>query len=292
MRLRLTLATNEFNPVLPVNYQYPFSAAIYKIIQRADATYSAFLHNSGYGENHKRFKLFTFSDLNVPFQIVNDRLLLKRDNAKLVVCFHLPQAAENFIKGLFMHQQLEIADVKSKATFIVQQIEAVSNELINDRLINDQLMNISVQPLSPIVTGRKNDKGYYDYRSPSDADFTDCLLHNWTEKYKTVNNVDENCLQQIKEQTKIKVHLFSRQPQQRLITFKQGTAEETRIRGYMKFRLQLTASKEMVKLALNAGLGLYNSMGCGGKLYLYDFTLFMLELYNSMGCGCVEVPLH
>lgn len=230
MRLQLTLNTRDTNAVLPVNYQYPFSAAIYKIIQRADAEYSTFLHDYGYGNHHKRFKLFTFSDLNVPFQIISDRLLLKRDNAKLLVCFHLPQAAENFIKGLFMHQQLEIADKKSRATFVVQQIE-----VMRDELMKDEPVNVAVQPLSPLVTGRKNDKGYYDYRSPVDADFTDCLLHNWMEKYKTVIDVDEKGLLQIKEQTKIKVQLFSQPPQQRLITIKQDTAEQTRVRGYTKF---------------------------------------------------------
>jgi len=197
MRLRLTLNTTNRTTIVPINYQYPFSAAIYKIIQRADAVYSAFLHNYGYGNEHKHFKLFTFSDLNVPFQIANDRLLLKRDNAKLLVCFHLPQAAENFVKGLFMNQQLEIADKTSKATFVVQQIESVA-ENIDYASDKNESISVTVQPLSPVVAGRKNDKGYYDYRSPADADFTDCLLHNWIEKYKTVHDADANCLQQIK----------------------------------------------------------------------------------------------
>lgn len=259
MRFNLTLVTNVSSSLITLNYQYPLSAAIYKIIQRADASFSAFLHNTGYGQG-KSFKLFTFSDLNTTFKINGDRMQMLDNKAQLTVCFHITQAAENFIKGLFMHQQLEIADKKSKATFVVQQIESIAENINHDANKN---LSVVVQPLSPIVTGRKNEKGYYDYRSPLDADFTDCLLHNWLEKYKAINDIDENSLHQIKEQTKIKVQLFHSPPKQRLITIKQGTPEETKIRGYTKFGMQLTAPEVMVQLALDAGLGLYNSMGCG-----------------------------
>lgn len=36
--------------VIPVNYQYPLSSAIYSIISKGDATYADFLHENGYGK--------------------------------------------------------------------------------------------------------------------------------------------------------------------------------------------------------------------------------------------------
>jgi CRISPR-associated endoribonuclease Cas6 len=48
MRLQLNLTTQQQNPVLPDNYQYPLSAAVYKIVERADSNYSKFLHETGY----------------------------------------------------------------------------------------------------------------------------------------------------------------------------------------------------------------------------------------------------
>jgi hypothetical protein len=48
MRLELTLTPSVGHGLLPVNYQYPLSAAIYKIIQQADEKYSAFLHDTDY----------------------------------------------------------------------------------------------------------------------------------------------------------------------------------------------------------------------------------------------------
>ena len=48
MHFLLTLSTDSYRQHLPVNYQYPLSAVIYQILQRADSGYAAFLHNSGY----------------------------------------------------------------------------------------------------------------------------------------------------------------------------------------------------------------------------------------------------
>jgi len=254
------MKTNASPPLLTLNYQYPLSAAIYKIIQKADSAFAGFLHNTGYGSGHKSFKLFTFSDINTPFTIVGDRMQMLGDTARLTICFYMPQAAENFIKGLFMYQQLEIADRKSRAGFVVQQVENIATPVHHPANEN---MAVVVQPLSPIVTGRKNDQGYYDYRSPHDADFTGCLLHNWLEKYRTVTGMDAGGMQEIKQQVKISVQLFSQPFKQRLVAIKQGTDEETRIRGYTKFRLRLTAPGDMIQLALDAGLGLYNSQGMG-----------------------------
>src|SRR4051794_13075965 len=114
MRLKLTLQTLHHPAFLPFNYQYPLSSAIYKIIRSADKEFATFLHNKGYGEGYKSFKLFTFSDIKTSFIKNGDRMQLQNDHAELLVCFYIPQAAENFIKGLFLNQRLEIADHKSK----------------------------------------------------------------------------------------------------------------------------------------------------------------------------------
>lgn len=253
MRFKLTLRTTT-HALIPFNYQYPLSAAIYRIIQRADAAFAAFLHNTGYGEGHKSFKLFTFSDLHTPFIPRGDRMQLTSGEAGLTVCFYLPQAAEHFIRGLFMHQQLEIADRASKTVFDIVAVEGLHTPV-------PATSRVMLQPLSPLVAGRKNERGHYDYRHPQDADFTECLVYNWIEKAIAaripVIAGDDN------PEIKIDVLFNDRAPKQRLITIKAGTDAETRIRGYTQFRLAVTASSEMLELALGAGLGLYNAMGCG-----------------------------
>lgn len=253
MRFKLSLLTAK-GALLPFNYQYPLSSAIYKIIQRADAAFASFLHDRGYGKEGKSFKLFTFSDIRTPFARHGDRMRLLTGEAELIVCFYLPQAAENFIKGLFMNQQLEIADRGSKAVFHIAQIESIADPAIN----GDSLV---LQPLSPIVVGRKNERGHYDYRSPEDADFAECLYYNWMEKCAAVGLpvvVGEE-----EPDVSIEVLLFKHPPQQRLITIKSGTEAETKIRGYTKFRLRVAAPVEMLEVPLGAGLGLYNAQGMG-----------------------------
>jgi CRISPR-associated endoribonuclease Cas6 len=69
MRFKLTLKVNRevFGDILPLSYQYELSAAIYKILSKADAEYATWLHNNGFELNpQKKFKLFTFSRLRIP----------------------------------------------------------------------------------------------------------------------------------------------------------------------------------------------------------------------------------
>ncbi len=257
MRFTLTLSTqNTYNSILPINYQYPLSAAIYKIINRADEQYAAFLHSTGYQYNNKTFKFFTFSDLRTPFHVKGDRMMMNSNTANLTICFHIPDAAENFIKGLFMHQQLDIADKVSRVSFTVQQVVAESTQI----LIDD---NILVQPMSPVVVGRKNERGNYDYVSPEDADFPALITQNLLDKCAAEMEPNETELAELKKSIKIVPLFFSNAPRGRLLTIKAGTEAETKVRGYDKFRLRITAPKRVIEMALNGGIGMNNAMGMG-----------------------------
>lgn len=254
----LTLNTSDNNPVLPVNYQYPLSAVIYKIIERADAQYAQFLHGQGYGAEHKRFKLFTFSDLKIPFTIRQDRLLLTGREAKLIICFHIPEAMENFVKGLFAHQQLEIADIKSRVQFTVSQVEMLP--VLNGMYSNDEEVTVQLQPLSPVVAGIKNSKGHYDYLSPEDPAFKKAIVYNWKEKYAALYG--QAAAENVFSKLQIEV-TQAHNTRSRLITIKANTEQQTRIRGFTHFKLNVQAPKLAIELAMGAGLGLYNSQGMG-----------------------------
>lgn len=253
MRFNLILHTISHPAILPVNYQYPLAAAIYKILGRADPAYATFLHEQGYHRlgSLKSFKLFTFSDLRTPFHIAGDRLHLKTNTASLTICFHLPKAAENFIKGLFIEQEIDIADTKNKVTFCVQQVEAVAMPMEENGMV--------LQPFSPIVCGRKNDRGNYDFLAPGDPDFIPQLLYNWREKYGALyNDADMGFAD-----AGMEVRFYKNPPKSRLITIKADTEEATQVRGFVNFQLQVYGKKEALELLLNSGAGVYNSMGMG-----------------------------
>lgn len=260
MKFILILVPDTQTSLLPVNYQYPLSAAVYKIIKQADKKYSAFLHDTGYQlPNGKSFKLFAFSDLRMPFQIKGDRMQINSSPASLVIGFHIEEAASHFMRGLFINQRIEIADKISKTRFSVSQVQLLP-EVIPE--VIGAVPQVILQPLSPIVVGRKNTKGNYDFLSPLDPDFPMWLTHNWIEKYKATvgNSVDEETL---KKSIEIKVINTASEIKSRLITIKAFTSAETRIRGYTRFRMDVKAPKPLLELALNAGLGLCNSQGMG-----------------------------
>ncbi len=254
MQFKITLHTAESHQLIPINYSYPLSSALYRIIAKGDADYAAFLHESGYG---KGFKLFTFSQINCPFRIEGDRLRLQSNELWLQVAFHLPQAMENFIKGLFLSERIDIADKHSRASFTVKSIESLPDSL--SQFKNNEIVNIALKPLSPIVVGLQNAKGNYDFLSPGDVRFKESLLYNWRGKIATC--FDEHTAASALLLMEI---MPMRQPfKSRLITIKADTLEETQIRGWMNFELKVTGEKRFVELLLNAGAGLYNAMGCG-----------------------------
>ncbi len=256
MRLLLTLNNIKENQILPINYQYPLASAIYRILQNADASYSLFLHEKGYG---KGFKLFTFSDIKCPFKIDNDRLLLLSNKIEIIVCFHLPKAADTFIKGLFMSQQVDIADRKSKTRFTVEQVKSLASPL--DSFQKDEDVKILLRPLSPVVCGLKNDKGHYVFLSPEDTRFEEMLFVNWEEKCKSV--FEKETTKRIMASAFIQTVFYKNPPRSRLITIKANTDAETKIRGFNNFEINIKGKKEAVELLLNSGVGLYNAQGMG-----------------------------
>lgn len=256
MRLKLTLQSEKEKQLIPINYQYPLSAAIYKILKNADVEYAEFLHEEGYG---KGFKLFTFSDIKCPFKIQDDRLILLSNKIELIVCFHLPKAAETFIKGLFMSQQIDIADKKSKSVFIIEQVESLESPL--EKYHNSDEVEVLLKPLSPIVCGLKSENRNYTFLSPEDDRYEEMLFLNWQEKVKAIyeNGEADNLMQS----GLLEIVYLRNPPKSRLITIKAYTNAETKIRGFVNFNMNIKGKKEAVELLLNSGVGLYNAQGMG-----------------------------
>ncbi|MEZ4968873.1 MAG: CRISPR-associated endoribonuclease Cas6 [Flavobacteriaceae bacterium] len=256
MRFRLLLASKIAGAIIPINYQYPLSAAIYRILAKADTEYATFLHEKGYavGEGFKHFKLFTFSDLRTKFKLRGDRMYLSSD-LELIVSFHLPEAAQHFVKGLFLSQNMDIADKKSKATFIVRMVEAMPDPFGQTNI--DKSICVDLRPISPCVAGIKNNKGDYDFISPVDARFPLAIKHNWEQKLKALG------MPYNEEELQVRVNLLKTAPKSRLVVIKAGTKAQTRIRGFMNFGLQLEGNKKNIEVLCNAGAGIYNAQGMG-----------------------------
>lgn len=253
MRFKLVLSAERSHAIIPVNYSYPLSAAIYRIIAKGDTQYASFLHETGYG---KGFKFFTFSQVNCPFRIAGDRLVLLSNEMHFQIAFHLPQAAAHFVKGLFQSERVDIADKKSSAGFNIKTVESLSDPLALRK--DEEILHLTLSPLSPVVSGRKNEKGNYDFISPDNPLFTGNLIHNWRNKIAAcydANRAEKALLM-------AEVNAVSQPFKSRLMTIKAGTPQETKIRGWLNLGLRVTAEKRFIDLLLNAGAGLYNGVGC------------------------------
>lgn len=254
MRFKIVLEAVGGDKILPVNYQYPLSAAIYRIMSKGDAAYTKLLHNSGYG---KGYKFFCFSDLRAPFRVKGDRIFLKGGIVEFKVTFHLPEAMKNFVQGLFASEYIDIADMQTKQTFTVKSIEGILNGV--EHYLPREFVNILVCPISPLVIGVKNEKWHYDYLNPDDERFVEMFIYNWREKIKTFYDEETAKNALLIAET---IH-YPNPSKSRLITIKRGTTEETKIRGFVNFKLKIQAERCFVELLLNTGAGLYNAQGMG-----------------------------
>ena len=126
MRFRLILSVNKkaFGNLLPINYQYEQSAAIYRILSRANSEFSAWLHDNGFvnKEGNKRFKLFTYSRFKIeqwPLLKDSERLAILSARVEWQISFLPEKITETFIEGIFSKQTFEVGDRRSTLKFHV-----------------------------------------------------------------------------------------------------------------------------------------------------------------------------
>lgn len=257
--VNMRLEMGNGTALMPFNYQYPLASAIHHLMRKSDEEYACFFHDVGY--SNERYKLFTFSDIKIPFIPKQDRMLLLGDAASFKACFHVPEAAQHFVKGAFLSEQIVIGDRISEVRFKVQEIESCLLEL-PQKTTNP--ITVVVQPISPMVVGSRSEYATSTtYHSPYELAFTDRLTFSWIQKYKAVSGLSEAEVSTLRQMVRTEVLFGTLPPVERRITIKDGSDNAQKVRGYIRFGLRLTAPTEMIELALNSGLGIKNSIGMG-----------------------------
>ncbi|MDR3695601.1 CRISPR-associated endoribonuclease Cas6 [Mucilaginibacter sp.] len=257
MRFKLTLLPTDKNTAVPFNYQYALSAVIYHKIANASLEYANFLHQKGYALNDhsKHFKFFTFSNLEGKFSASKGALVLQSPETGFLLCCHMPEFAAHLITGVFADQHIAIGGSGAKATFSIGQIISLPATFKDE---DDSISHtVKLNLLSPLVVGRTNAKGNDDYLSPKDEDFIPLLHTNLADKLAVAFDSAYS------GQIRIAAKYVPEKLKSRLVTIKEGTPAETRVRGFTGFTLEMTAPGNVINLALDAGLGGMNSMGFG-----------------------------
>jgi len=252
MRFKITLNRTGKQKMLPMDYQYYLSAWIYKVISMADREFANFLHSSGYTTGSKRFKLFSYSPLDFGRPVLWKEKALFEIHAEqlfLNVSFHLAEAAEKFIIGLFNNQQVYVGDQFNGLDLVVVQVE---------RLPEPELKNtMHYRAVSPVVISLKEDNSKYaQYLAPTDNDYDNLLQQNLLNKYNSVPDAVS-----LPENINFEFKLNST-PKSKLVTIKPYTHEQSKVRGFV-FDFTLTCPAEIHHLILATGIGEKNSTGFG-----------------------------
>ena len=254
MRFKLILQVKRraFGNLLPINYQYEQSGAIYRILASADEAYASWLHDNGFRlDNGKTFKLFTYSRFKIDkYKILHkeERLQILSDTIEWQLGFLPEKSTEKFIQGVFQDQVFEIGDTKSVVQFIVRSVEAMPEPDYSERMV--------FATMSPLCLKLRRSDGKVNYLSPTDAHSPFLLFNGLFDKYKLFYGKD---CPYVFSECKMKV---LDTPKSALIKVKAGMPEETRVRGFM-CKLEITAPVELMQLMYEGGVGSLNSQGFG-----------------------------
>lgn len=252
MRFQITLNREGRQRMLPMDYQYYLSAWIYKVIAGADSGFSDFLHSEGYTIGSKHFKLFNYSPLGFgkPTLWKEKSLFeINTDQITLNVSFHLADAAEKFIIGLFNNQQVYVGDKFNGLDMTVVQVERLPDPLLQKTMDYSTLSSV-------VVSLGSEESKYAKYIPPGDDFYAVLLRKNLWNKYSSAPNAN-----QLPEDFEFGFKPTS-EPKSKLATMKPYTPQQTRVRGFM-FDFSLTCPPEIHRLILSTGLGEKNSMGFG-----------------------------
>ncbi|TVR77367.1 MAG: CRISPR-associated endoribonuclease Cas6 [Saprospirales bacterium] len=271
MRFILTLENNTPQRV-PINYQYPLSAWIYKTFAAADGEFANWLHEHGYAFNgNRKFKLFTFSNLMLRGSQFENKplpsLVVPPGKHQLLLSFFIDDTAQHFIRGLFNSRELIIADRVQRAQFLVSSVESLAIPRFTG--------TAKFRLLSPLVLSEgKMDDGKLraQYLSPEDAQYSDALRANLLRKYLAAH---QHRVVTIENSEDVQYHFADlpfdpnnwelkllSEPRSKLQTVKAGTSEQSKVRGFV-YKFQLSAPPELMAFGYQAGYGEKCSLGFG-----------------------------
>ena len=252
MRFKLTLNRTTKQRMLPMNYQYYVSAWIYKVLKKADKEFADFLHEKGYGQGEsKLYKLFCFSRLNFgkPKLWKEKKLFeIPAHEIGLHISFDVPEAATNFIKGLFMSQEFYLGDKFNGIDFKVSNVAALPEPEFSET------MTYRLQ--TPWVVSYKQEEDKYpQYLSPENNMFEQLAIKHLVEKFNDTRNSERILPENIQFK---RISDFKRSG----FVIKPHTKEQTRVVGNL-FEFELTAPVEVQSMIWNAGVSEKSSSGFG-----------------------------
>lgn len=261
MRLQLDIKAVSNNKI-SVNYNYALSASIYKLLKFGSEEFSAFLHDIGYKNAGKTYKLFAFALRFDKFKIKHDVITLLEPSCRLIISSTLiKEFIQNFVIGSFQEQKIEVVDNSIKTAFNIEKIETLSEPPINSK---EKLIMLSPLILSTKV--KNNDRleqYYFRYNDPL-SEINRVFNKNLINKYELVHSKeyngggvtlkwDENYIRKMEERKK-------------RITKKVTIRKDEHLKIDLignQLPFEINGDKELIKVGYDCGFGEKNSLGFG-----------------------------
>ncbi|MGI6553151.1 MAG: CRISPR-associated endoribonuclease Cas6 [Bacillota bacterium] len=238
MHIYLTLSTDGSMEV-PLQYNHIVQAMIYDSI---DPDLATFLHEKGYQTGSRVFKLFTFSRLLGPFQIDRSNGLIRfKDKITLVISSPFDEFCQSIANGILIKSKLRLGKQEVKVEKMAVQQYIIQKE------------QVVLKCLSPVVVYstffRPDGRKYTCYFQPGETDHELLLEKNLRKKYRAFHRTEA-------PSGRLTVRKIGR-GQMRLVKYK-----DTVIKGYSG-KLALKGPRELLQMAVDAGIGSKNSQGFG-----------------------------
>ena len=248
MRVKLTLIAEREKTQLPFNYSFAVAALIYRTLGQASEEFAAHLHEEGFTSQNRKFKLFTFSRLDLKIlDRHNDQLRLADRNVTLQVSSPVSQFVKHFVEGLFQSDTFII----SNAAFALANAETLPSPEFTERM--------TFRALSPITE-------MTDVEGSKHGRFLD-LSDNWSEITRR-NLLHKYYALHGKKPADDRLHwtwdreyiAAAERRGRRLSTL--TDIHGIKVRGW-RVPFTVEGSRELIELGYEAGFGNRNSMGHG-----------------------------
>ncbi|KYC61673.1 MAG: CRISPR-associated endoribonuclease Cas6 [Heyndrickxia faecalis] len=242
MKLIVTFSANDNALKLPLNYQQMLQGFIYRNL--LDPDFSRFLHNHGFLNGKRIFKLFVFSQLFGKYSLLKET---KEIVFKGPVTWHVGSIVPEFIKGfgrsLLTSGHLELNGQEMKVEEVTYRQDTPESEKCRIRMLSPITVYSTYQ--------NQNGKKITQYFDPKDPAFTYLVEENIKKKYAAFYQKDTQDL------------FFKIQPVR-------VTEKDKRITRYKGFIINgwggiyvIEGSPNLLSFAESTGLGSKNSQGFG-----------------------------
>lgn len=161
---------------LPINYHHMLQAIIFSAIS-SNEEYSSFLHDEGFFRGNRRFKMFTFSELNGKYEIVGKRIFF-RD----MIEFEVRSPDTRFIRILQDGFQ------KNGITYGNTRISEIRTFLRDQTVEEEEVFIKMITPVCVYSTDPFTKKTFF--YQPGDSRFGDRVEQNFTRKYQAYYGVE------------------------------------------------------------------------------------------------------